>query len=112
MSLQAHPLIKVQYTINLYDPSDYENVLGAFVKVQEAMEHDHNIGLFINTRRDFIAVGLFYADWPNEFPAVFGPVTKLTSLVHAAVPTTNGTFSRLNQVLEEWAYSEKDIKYV
>ncbi|KAF3067391.1 Bifunctional solanapyrone synthase [Daldinia childiae] len=111
VSLQAYPLIKVQYTINMYDPSDYENVLNAFAKVQESMEKDPKIGMFINTRRDFIAVGLFYADWPAEFPGAFDPIVKLTSFLGAAVPTSNGTFSTLAEILQEWAYKEKDMKH-
>lgn len=103
--------MKVQYTINTYDPSDYENVFDAFVKVQKSMEQDHKIGMFMNTRKDFIAVGLFYADWPAELPSVFDPIIKLTSLLGAAVPTSNGTFSALNEILQEWAYKEQDKKY-
>ena len=94
----------------MYNPADYQNVIKAYIEVQEAMEEDHNIGLFINVRRDFIAVGIFYADWPAEFPAVFDPLVKLDSLLAAAVPTSNGTFSTLNAILEEWAYKDKDLK--
>ncbi|KAI1394750.1 hypothetical protein F4819DRAFT_501584 [Hypoxylon fuscum] len=111
VSLQAYPLIKAQYTINMYDPSDYENVLDAFAKVQESMERDPKIGMFINTRRDFIAVGLFYADWPVEFLRAFDPMVKLTSLLCAAVPTSNGSFSTLNEILREWAYEIQDMKH-
>lgn len=112
VSLETHELINVQYTINMYDTSDHHNVLAAFVKVQEAMELDHKIGLFINTRKDYIAVGLFYADWPTESPRVFEPFSKLTSLIAAVVPTTNGTLLTLTNLLEEWAYKEKDLKLV
>lgn len=94
----------------MYDPSDYENVLDAFAKVQESMERDPKIGMFINTRRDFIAVGLFYADWPVEFLRAFDPMVKLTSLLCAAVPTSNGSFSTLNEILREWAYEIQDMK--
>lgn len=111
VSLQVHPLMKLQYTINMYDPSDYENVLDAFAEVQKAMEVDPNIGMFINTRKGYIAVGLFYADWPQEFPAAFAPFTKLTSFVAALVPTSNGTFCSLNDILMQWAYREKDLKH-
>ncbi|KHN93733.1 FAD-binding, type 2 [Metarhizium album ARSEF 1941] len=111
VSLQTHPLIRVQYTIHMYDPSDYQNVLNAFAKVQESMEQDPKIGMFINTRRDFIAVGMFYAAWSAEIPAAFDPIVKLTSFIGAAVPTANGTFSTLNEILEEWAYKEQDLKH-
>ncbi|PVI05736.1 FAD-binding domain-containing protein [Periconia macrospinosa] len=111
ISLRVHPLIKVQYTINTYDPSDYVNVISAFAKVQASMEQDPQIGLFINTRRSFIAIGYFYADWPTEIPEAFQPLQKLSSFLGAAVPTTNGTFTSLNSVLEQWAYKEKDMKH-
>ncbi|KAF1962417.1 FAD-binding domain-containing protein [Byssothecium circinans] len=111
ISLRVHPLIKVQYTITMYDPSDYVNVLSAFAKVQLSMEQDPRIGLFINSRRHFIAIGTFYADWPAESPKAFDPFTQLKSAIGVAIPTTNGTFSSLNAVLEEWAYKEKDLKH-
>ncbi|EFY94039.2 6-hydroxy-D-nicotine oxidase [Metarhizium robertsii ARSEF 23] len=111
VGLQAHPLIKVQYTINMYDPSDSKNLLDAFAMVQESMEQDPKMGMFINVRRDFIAIGMFYADWVVELPAAFDPIVKLGSLVGAAVPTSNGTFSALNEILEEWAYKMQDLKH-
>ncbi|KAK7923662.1 FAD-binding domain-containing protein [Apiospora marii] len=111
VSLETHELIKAQYTINMYDVSDYHNVLAAFVEVQEAMEVDHKIGMFINTRKDYTAVGLFYADWSDELPRVFDPFSKLTSLIAAVVPTTNGTLVKLMDLLEQWAYREKDLKH-
>ncbi|KAK8036501.1 FAD-binding domain-containing protein [Apiospora marii] len=95
----------------MYNVSDYHNVLAAFVEVQEAMELDHKIGMFINTRKDYIAVGLFYADWSDELPRVFDPFSKLTSLIAAVVPTTNGTLVKLMDLLEQWAYREKDLKH-
>lgn len=96
----------------MYQVSDYHNVLAAFVEVQEAMEIDPKIGLFVNTRKDYIAVGLFYADWSAELPRVFDPFSKLTSLIAAVVPTTNGTLVKLMNLLEQWAYKEKDLKSV
>lgn len=110
ISLEVHPLIRVQYTIEMYNLSDYVNVLSAFAQVQSSMEQDPRIGLFINTRRNFIAIGMFYADWPVESPKAFDPFTQLKSSIGAAIPTTNGTFSSLNAVLEEWAYKEKGLK--
>lgn len=94
----------------MYDASDYENVLHAFAQVQKSMEQDSRIGMFVNGRKDFIAVGLFYADWPVEIPTAFEPIVKLPSLVAAAVPTSNGTFSTLSEILEKWAYKDNGLK--
>lgn len=110
VSLETHPLIKLQHTINMYNPSDCENVIKAFVEVQKSMETDEKIGMFINSRKDYIAIGLFYADWLDNLPAVFEPYNRLTSLIAPIVPTSNGTFSSLNTILEEWAYKEPHLK--
>ncbi|KAI0171064.1 hypothetical protein BJ166DRAFT_211070 [Pestalotiopsis sp. NC0098] len=111
VSLETHPLIKLQHTINMYNPSDCENVIKAFVEVQKSMETDEKIGMFINSRKDYIAIGLFYADWLDNLPAVFEPYNRLTSLIAPIVPTSNGTFSSLNTILEEWAYKEPHLKH-
>ncbi len=88
-------MIATQYTVNLYDPSDYVNILLATVKVQEAMETDPKIGLFVNFQPGFVAVGLLYADAPAERPKAFDPFFNLKSLINGGVPTTNGTIKSL-----------------
>ncbi|KAK7752658.1 hypothetical protein SLS62_005427 [Diatrype stigma] len=93
--LQAYPMIQTQYTVNLYDPSDYVNILQATVDVQEAMEKDPKIGLFVNFQSAYVAVGLLYADSPAERPGAFEPFFGLKSLIQAGVPTTNGTIKSL-----------------
>ncbi|KAI1392342.1 uncharacterized protein F4822DRAFT_441357 [Hypoxylon trugodes] len=97
--LAVHPLIKVQSTINLYNPSDYPNIIRATVKVQEAMEADPKIGLFTNFNAGFVAVGMLYADSPDEKPKVFDPFFDLTSLITAVAPTTNGTLLSLAKAM-------------
>lgn len=93
--LQTYPLIPTQYTINIYDVSDYAAILRAAVDVQEAMETDPKIGLFVNVRSTYVAVGLLYADIPSERPKAFDSFFNLKSLIKAAVPTTNGTIYSL-----------------
>ncbi|KAJ5092888.1 hypothetical protein N7456_008749 [Penicillium angulare] len=99
--LETHPLINVQYTINLYKPDSYIEIIKATIAVQEAMENDPKIGLFTNFNNGFVAVGLFYADTPAERPSAFEPFDKLgqESLMMAAVPTTNGTILSLAQAM-------------
>ncbi|KAH9993467.1 6-hydroxy-D-nicotine oxidase [Xylariaceae sp. FL0662B] len=91
--IQTCPLIKTQYTVNIYDPSDYKNILQATVGVQEAMETDPDIGFFVNFNPGFVAVGLLYA--ATEKPKAFDVFFNLKSLVSSAIPTTNGTLKTL-----------------
>lgn len=97
--LYTYPLIKTQYTINLYNPQDYAGVIDATIKVQEAMEKDSKIGSFTNFNAGFIAVGLLYADTASERPAAFEPFWNLKSLMMTACPTTEGTLLSLAQVM-------------
>lgn len=97
--LETHPLIEVQYTINLYNPEDYVEIIKATIAVQEAMEKDSKIGLFTNFNNGFVAVGLLYGDTPAERPPAFEPFHNLKSLINTVVPSTNGTLLSLNQVI-------------
>ncbi|RYO74495.1 hypothetical protein DL764_010811 [Monosporascus ibericus] len=97
--IATYPLLKVQYAINLYNPSDYLNIINATVQVQQTMETDPKIGLFTNFHAGFVAVGLLYADWPDEKPKVFEPFSNLTSLMTAVAPTTNGTLLSLAKAM-------------
>ncbi|KAI5923883.1 hypothetical protein F4810DRAFT_152510 [Camillea tinctor] len=38
--IQTYSQIKTQYTVNVYDPSDYVNIMRAMTELQEAMEAD------------------------------------------------------------------------
>ncbi|KAK8137284.1 6-hydroxy-D-nicotine oxidase [Apiospora sp. TS-2023a] len=62
LDFETHPLIKTKYAVHLYDPADYVNVLKATVRVQDSMETDPKIGLFVSFNPTFVAVGLLYAD--------------------------------------------------
>ncbi|KAH7328991.1 hypothetical protein B0I35DRAFT_418986 [Stachybotrys elegans] len=97
--LDTHPLIKVLYTIKLFNPSDYENIIRATISAQEAMEKDNRIGLFTNFNNGFVAVGLLYADWPEEQPQAFEPFEKLESLMTTLVPPTRGTLLSLAETM-------------
>jgi hypothetical protein len=59
------------YAVHLYDPANYVNILKATVQVQESMESDPKIGLFVSFNPTFVAVGLLYADASAEVPAAF-----------------------------------------
>ncbi|KAJ5091509.1 hypothetical protein NUU61_006379 [Penicillium alfredii] len=97
--LETHPLIRVQYTINLYNPEDYVEIIKATIAVQEAMENDPKIGLFTNFNNGFVAVGLLYGDTPTEKPPVFEPFHRLESLMATALPSTDGTLLSLAQAM-------------
>ncbi|KAI1413659.1 6-hydroxy-D-nicotine oxidase [Hypoxylon sp. FL1857] len=86
---------KAQFTLNIYDPVDYANILRATVDVQEAMEKDPKLDMFVNFNRTMVVVGLFYAGWASEPPKAFQPFYDLKSLVSSAVTTTNGTMKAL-----------------
>ncbi|RAL10134.1 FAD-binding oxidoreductase [Aspergillus homomorphus CBS 101889] len=97
--LATHPLINVQYTINLYSPEDHVAINRATVAVQQAMEEDPKIGLFTTFNNGFVAVGLLYGDHPAEAPKAFEPFQTLKSLVATALPFTNGTLLSLAQAM-------------
>lgn len=99
--LETHPLIKVQYTINLYNPEDYVAINQATFEVQQTMEEDPRIGLFTNFNNGFVAVGLLYGDHPAESEAreTFKPFHNLKSLMTTVLPSTNGTLLSLAQAM-------------
>lgn len=105
--LATHPLINIQYTINLYNPSDYANIIDATVQVQDAMEKDSKIGFFTNFNDGFVAVGLLYADTPAESPKAFDPFLKLESLMQTVLPKSNGTIFSLAQTMGHQAAEPK-----
>ncbi|ODA81015.1 hypothetical protein RJ55_03976 [Drechmeria coniospora] len=97
--LETHPLIKVQYTINLYNPDDYVEIIKATIKVQDEMEKDPKIGLFTNFNQGYVAVGMLYGDTPAEGPQAFEPFHNLTSLLNIACPSKNGTLLSLAKTM-------------
>ncbi|KAL3264517.1 hypothetical protein ABHI18_000732 [Aspergillus niger] len=99
--LETHPLIKVQYTIKLYNPEDYVAINQATFEVQQTMEEDPRIGLFTNFNNGFVAVGLLYGDHPAESEAreTFKPFHNLKSLMTTVLPSTNGTLLSLAQAM-------------
>ncbi|KAK6838553.1 hypothetical protein RU639_000035 [Aspergillus parasiticus] len=105
--LETHPLVNVQYTINLYSPDDHVEINKATVAVQKAMEDDPKIGLFTNFNDGFVAVGLLYGDTPAEPPSAFESLYNLKSLMTTALPTTNGTLLSLAQTMGHTRVSQK-----
>ncbi|KXX79885.1 Bifunctional solanapyrone synthase [Madurella mycetomatis] len=97
--LQTYPLIKIQYTINIYNPQDYVGIIDATIKVQEAMEKDPKICSFTNFNMGFVVVGLLYADTPSERPGAFELFWNLKSLITTACPTTDGTLLSLARAM-------------
>ncbi|KAK3951398.1 hypothetical protein QBC32DRAFT_344164 [Pseudoneurospora amorphoporcata] len=97
--LQTYPLLKTQYTVSLYKPDDYANIIRASVDAHKEMEHDPKAAYFTNVHRDFVAIGQLYADTPKEEPKVFEPFKKLDSMLAPVVPKTDGTLSTLAQAI-------------
>ncbi|KAK7751446.1 hypothetical protein SLS62_006531 [Diatrype stigma] len=98
--IQTYPLIQTQYTVNIYNTADYDNIHNATANLQKAMEEDPKIGAFVNVQATFVAVGLLYAEWTAERPKAFDEFFNLGSLLQAAVPTTNGTIKSLVDSLD------------
>ncbi|KAI1499123.1 6-hydroxy-D-nicotine oxidase [Biscogniauxia marginata] len=97
--IQTHPNTNAQFTVNLYDPSDYANILRATVEVQEAMERDPKYGIFVNFNPTFVAVGLFYAAAADEKPEAFNSFFNLGSLITTVASNTHGTIKSLVEAL-------------
>jgi hypothetical protein len=102
----TYPLLNIQYAINIYNAADLENLIKATLDVQTAMESDPNIGLFVNSRRGVVIVGMLYADQPLEKPTAFDSFLSLPSLLQTMLPTTNGTLASLVQTLDKFHPSE------
>lgn len=100
--LTTYPLINIQYTIRLYNPTDLVNIFEAVVQVHGFMETSLKIGLFTNFRKDIIVVGLLYADWTAEISCVFDAFYRLTSRIDVMLPPTQGSFSSLVKTLSQF----------
>ncbi|KAI1348041.1 hypothetical protein F5Y01DRAFT_328885 [Xylaria sp. FL0043] len=107
VNLSLHPLIKVQYTLNLYAESDFANITEATVKAQEAMEHDTRPNIFTNFHNGFVVVGLLYNGYPEDEPEAFQSFSGLSSLINTLVPKTNGTIMSLTNAM---AHDPKPMK--
>ena len=97
--IKTYPLIKAQYTINLYRPDDYVAINNATIQTQELMESDPKIGLFTNFNQNFVAVGLLYAGEHKAGTDVFASFNSLDSLMSTANSTSDGTLQSLAETL-------------
>ncbi|TGO61971.1 hypothetical protein BCON_0023g00290 [Botryotinia convoluta] len=91
--IHVHQTWRIWYSLNLYSPADYKQVLNATVQVQSAMEQDKKIGFFLNVNPTIIIAGLLYAEWTTS-PTAFSPFSQLNSL-GVYLPETNGTIASL-----------------
>ncbi|KAI0482759.1 FAD-binding domain-containing protein [Xylariaceae sp. FL0804] len=96
--VRAYPLVKLQYMINMYNPSEYEKLIAATVAAQEAMEKDPKVNVFTNFNAAFVAVGLLYADHAETSPPAFEHFLKLEPMM-AVVPRTDGTILSLTKAM-------------
>jgi hypothetical protein len=109
--IKTYPLIKAQYTINLYRPDDYVTINKATIQTQELMESDSKIGLFTNFNQHFVAVGLLYAGEHEAGADVFASFHSLDSLMSTVNSTTNGTLLSLAETLGQ-AHKQHSMKQV
>ncbi|KAL2816710.1 hypothetical protein BJX63DRAFT_419895 [Aspergillus granulosus] len=109
-----HSLIPLQYSISLYNPTDYVNINRATVELQEVMEAGPKIGSFTNYQ-PFVAVGLItagYSDSASEGEhEAFKPFDVLESKMMEACPPTKGTLGSLAKIMAHAAGDAKK-KYV
>ncbi|KAL2834783.1 6-hydroxy-D-nicotine oxidase [Aspergillus pseudoustus] len=114
--LHTHPLIPLQYSITLYNPTDYTNINRATLNLQETMESDPKLGSFTNYQPTFVAVGLIRAGdeaasaSEGEIEA-FKPFDALESKMMTVCPTTNGTIGSLAKAMTH-AVGEDKKKHI
>ncbi|KAL4804945.1 hypothetical protein BDV18DRAFT_161344 [Aspergillus unguis] len=99
--LKTYPLLKLQYSIRLYNPAEYMQINTATLAMQAEMEKDPNIALFTNYNPGFAAIGLAYANYThkevdNLHETYFG---HIRGLINVASPTTNGTVLSLANIM-------------
>ncbi|KAI0150225.1 FAD-binding domain-containing protein [Xylariaceae sp. FL1272] len=108
--IQTVPLIKAQYTVNLYDPSDYVNIMRATAELQDEMESDPKLGVFVYINPTFVAAGIFYEEWVEERPKAFDTFFNLKSLTGAAVPTANGSKVSADLYIDVYKVYQKTVE--
>ncbi|KAI1858520.1 uncharacterized protein JN550_012567 [Neoarthrinium moseri] len=102
--IETHPLIKAQFTIDMYDPSDYMNINAATLSVQDEMEKDPKLNLFTNYNMGFVAVFQLYADCPTERPKAFEVLENLPSKINTPLPKTDGTVLSFVETLSKMGH--------
>ncbi|KAI1433457.1 FAD-binding domain-containing protein [Xylaria sp. CBS 124048] len=93
--IATYPVIRANYAVNLYNSSDYLNILNATAKVLSSMDSDPNVDFYVSVTPTVVSIGMFYADWLAEPPAAFAPFNELESFVGPMVPLENGTVASL-----------------
>lgn len=96
--LYTRPLHQVWYQFNLYNFSQYESVLAATVKTQDAMEEDDRAGFVFNANQGSILVGFIHEGW-SDAPAVFQAFDGIP-LAGVYSKATNGTIATMSKLLD------------
>lgn len=94
MTVSLH---QVWYKFNIYNMSQYDEVLKATIQTQDAMESDNLAGFVFNADQGSILVGFIYGKWTVP-PSIFSAFDTL-QLAGTFVPETNGTILTLSQAL-------------
>jgi hypothetical protein len=108
--LETHPLIKAQYSINMYDPSDCFNINAATIAVQEEMEKDTKLNLFTNFNKGFVDIFQTYADFPAERPKAFDVLENLPSKIKIPLPKTDGAVVSFVETLGKMGHVSFPLK--
>ncbi|KAI0873353.1 FAD-binding domain-containing protein [Hypoxylon argillaceum] len=98
--IETYAPVPAQYTINIYNATDYFNVLHATARLQLAMESDPRIGFFLNVRAGVMVAGLLNARQELTRPPAFEEFFQLKSLIAPLVRTTDGPILDLVPVLD------------
>ncbi|CAN8100049.1 unnamed protein product [Discula destructiva] len=102
--LETHPVVKTQYSIQLYNAADAANINAATIAAQEEMEKDPNANVFTNFNKGFVAVFKMYARQPSEQPPAFKALDALTSSINTPLPKTDGTILSMVQIISQMGH--------
>ncbi|KAI0530099.1 FAD-binding domain-containing protein [Xylaria digitata] len=100
-TITTYPAIPAQYSLTVYNASDYPNILNATIQVQKAMESDPNIDIFVSVAPAAVTVGLLYADWLPEPPQAFNTFFGLSSLLESPIALTNGSIGSFEAAMDK-----------
>ncbi|KAF8861918.1 FAD-binding domain-containing protein [Acephala macrosclerotiorum] len=88
--LQTFSDYHVWYTFKVYSVADIKHVMDATVKVQQAMEKNNRIGLFLSINPGFLVAGMLYKGQVSGTPSAFNVFDEITPMT-VPLPETQGT---------------------
>lgn len=88
--LQTFSDYHVWYTFKAYSAADIKQVMDATVQVQQAMEEDDRVGLFLSINPGFLFAGMLYKGKISGTPSAFKPFYDIKPTA-VPFPETQGT---------------------